>query len=137
MLGGGLIGCETALWLARQGKKVTIVELLHDLLTAGIPVQHMNRLMLLDMLKFCKVNVFTNTSLSEVTQEGAIVMDRDFGRRNLPADTIVIAAGLKPEQELYRALQGQTPNLFLIGDSRKAQNIMNSVWDAYEVARMI
>jgi 2-enoate reductase len=137
VLGGGLIGCETALWLARQGKKVTIVELLHDLLTAGIPVQHMNRLMLLDMLKFCKVNVFTNTSLSEVTQEGAIVMDRDFGRRNLPADTIVIAAGLKPEQELYRALQGQTPNLFLIGDSRKAQNIMNSVWDAYEVARMI
>jgi 2-enoate reductase len=137
VLGGGLIGCETALWLARQGKKVTIVELLHDLLIAGIPVQHMNRLMLLDMLKFYKVNVFTNTSLSEVTEEGAIVMDRDFGKRNLPADTVVIAAGLKPEQELYRALQGQTPNLFLIGDSRKAQNIMNSVWDAYEVARMI
>ena len=137
VLGGGLIGCETALWLARQGKKVTIVELLHDLLIAGIPVQHMNRLMLLDMLKFYKVNVFTDTSLAEVTEEGAIVMDRDFGRRNLPADTVVIAAGLKPEQELYRALQGQTPNLFLIGDSRKAQNIMNSVWDAYEVARMI
>jgi 2-enoate reductase len=137
VLGGGLIGCETALWLARQGKKVTIVEPLHDLLIAGIPVQHMNRLMLLDMLKFYKVNVFTHTSLSEVTEEGAIVMDRDFGKRNLPADTVVIAAGLKPEQELYRALQGQTPNLFLIGDSRKAQNIMNSVWDAYEVARMI
>ena len=137
VLGGGLIGCETALWLAREGKKVTIVELLHDLLIAGIPVQHMNRLMLLDMLKFYKVNVFTNTSLSEVTQEGAIVMDREFGRRNLPADTVVIAAGLKPEQELYHALQGQTPNLFLIGDSRKAQNIMNSIWDAYEVARMI
>jgi 2-enoate reductase len=137
VLGGGLIGCETALWLGRQGKKVTIVELLHDLLIAGIPVQHMNRLMLLDMLKFYKVNVFTNTSLSEVTEEGAIVMDRDFGKRNLPADTVVIAAGLKPEQELYRALQGHSPNLFLIGDSRKAQNIMNSVWDAYEVARMI
>jgi len=137
VLGGGLIGCETALWLARQGKKVTIVELLHDLLIAGIPVQHMNRLMLLDMLKYHKVNVFTNTSLAEVTEEGAIVTDRDFGKRNLATDTVVIAAGLKPQQELYRTLQGQIPNLFLIGDSRKAQNIMNSVWDAYEVARMI
>jgi 2-enoate reductase len=44
---------------------------------------------------------------------------------------------LKPEQELYLALRGRTPNLFLIGDSRRAQNIMNAVWDAYEVGRMI
>jgi len=48
-----------------------------------------------------------------------------------------LAVGLAPEQGLYRSLQGQIPNLFLIGDSRSAQNIMNSVWDAYEVARMV
>ncbi|MGZ3590138.1 MAG: oxidoreductase [Thermodesulfobacteriota bacterium] len=137
VVGGGLIGCETALWLAQQGKKVTIVEILSDLMIGGIPVQHMNRLMLLDLLKFHRVEIFTNTSLLEITQNGVDLLDGGSERRNFPADTIVLAVGLKPDRELYQTLEGQTPNLYAIGDSRKAQNIMNSIWDAYEVARMI
>jgi len=39
VVGGGLIGCETALWLAQQGKKVTLVEMLEDLMIAGIPLR--------------------------------------------------------------------------------------------------
>jgi len=137
VLGGGLIGCETALWLAQQGKKVTIVEILSDLMIGGIPVQHMNRLMLLDLLKFHRVEISTNTSLLEITQNGVDLLDGGSERRNFPADTIVLAVGLKPDRELYKTLEGQTSNLYAIGDSRKAQNIMNSIWDAYEVARMI
>jgi len=137
VLGGGLIGCETALWLAQQGKKVTIVEILSDLMIGGIPVQHMNRLMLLDLLKFHRVEVFTNTSLLEVTENGVDLLDGGSRKRNFPADTVVLAVGLKPDRELYQTLKSQTPDLYAIGDSRKAQNIMNSIWDAYEVARMI
>ena len=137
VLGGGLIGCEIALWLAQQGKKVTIVEILNDLMIAGIQVQHMNRLMLIDLLKFHQVEVFTNTSLLEVTENGAFLLVGDSRKRNFPADTVVLAVGLKPDRELYQTLKGQTQNLYTIGDSRKAQNIMNSIWDAYEVARMI
>ena len=137
VLGGGLIGCETALWLAQQGKKVTIVEILGDLMKGGIPVQHMNRLMLLDLLKFHRVEIFTNTSLLEVTEKGGRLLDGGSQKRDFPADTVVLAVGLKPDRELYRTLEGQTPNLYAIGDSREGQNIMNSIWDAYEVARMI
>jgi len=137
VLGGGLIGCETALWVAQQGRKVTIVEILPDLLTGGIPVQHMNRLMLLDLLRFHRVEALTGTSLLEISPDGAVLLGRDSSERKLPADMIVLAVGLSPERELYRSLQGQIPNLFLIGDSRSAQNIMNSVWDAYEVSRMV
>jgi 2-enoate reductase len=137
VLGGGLIGCEIALWLAQQGKKVTIVETLNDLMIAGIQVQHMNRLMLLDLLKFHQVEVFSNTSLLEVSKDGILLLDGDSRKRNFHADTIVLAVGLQPDRELYEALRGQVPNLYTIGDSRKAQNIMNSIWDAYEVARMI
>jgi hypothetical protein len=35
------------------------------------------------------------------------------------------------------AVRGRTSNLYLIGDSGKSQNIMNAVWDAYEVSRMV
>ena len=37
IVGGGLIGCKTALWLAQQDKEVTIVEMLSELISAGIP----------------------------------------------------------------------------------------------------
>jgi len=137
VLGGGLIGCETALWLAQQGKKVTIVEMLGDLMIAGIPVQHMNRLMMLNLLKFHGVEVILKSSLGEVTEEGGVLIDQNFQRRNFVADTIVLAVGLCPDQQLYKALLAQRSEVFLIGDAREAQNIMNSIWDAYEVARSI
>ncbi len=134
VIGGGLIGCETALWLARQGKKVTVIEILSEPLKAGIAVQHMNRLMLLDLLKFHKVAMLTNTSLLEFKDKEVLLTG---GKERISADTVVLAVGLEPEQGLYESLHGRVPNLYVIGDSRKAQNIMNSVWDGYEVGRMI
>ncbi len=137
VLGGGLIGCETALWLSQQGMKVTIIEILADLMIGGIPVQHMNRLMLLDLLKFHRVEVFKNTSLLEITEKGVDLLDGGSPKRSFPADTVVLAVGLRPDRELCQALKGQTSDLYTIGDSREARNIKNSIWDAYEVARMI
>jgi 2-enoate reductase len=137
VLGGGLIGCETALWLAQQGKKVTVVEILADILTAGIPVQPMNRLMLVDLLRYHRVDVIRNTSLLEVLKEEVLLIDKGFQRKRVPAETVVLAVGMRPDPELFNQLHGEIPNLYLIGDGRQAQNIMNSVWDAYEVARMI
>ena len=135
--GGGLIGCETALWLAQQGKKVTIVETLDRLMQAGNPVPRPNKLMLLDLLRFYKVTVLTNTTLIEITDEGAIVEDTSSRRNTLPADTVVLAVGLECDQDLYRSLTGKIANLYLIGDAMQAQNIMHAIWNAYEVTRNI
>ena len=137
VLGGGLIGCETALWLAQHGKKVTLVELLDDILTAGIPVQHMNRLMLVDLLNYHGVEIRTGLSLVEVAERECLFVDRDSHKKSLPAETLVLAVGLQPERDLYDVLRSGIPNVYLIGDSRKPQNVMNAIWDAYEVARMI
>ena len=137
VIGGGRAGCEIALWLAQQGKKVTIAEKLDELMMAGSPIPWMNRVMLLDLLRFHKVTVMTKVSLSEVLDEGAVLISKDFRKETLPADSVVIAAGLEPEQEIYRTLQGQLTNLYLIGDARKAWNMMNAIWDGYEVARAL
>jgi len=137
IIGGGLVGCETALWLALQGKKVTIVEILNDIIRAGIPVPYMNRIMLLELLRYHRVDVITNTCLLEVIDNGIIAISKSFYKTTLPADTVVIAVGFKPDQELYQSLKGKIPELYLIGDSRKPQNIMYAIWDAYEVARNV
>lgn len=112
VVGGGLIGCETALWLARQGKKVTVIEILSEPLKAGIPVQHMNRLMLLDLLRFHKVAMLTNTSLLKFKDKEVLLTG---GKERIPADTVVLAVGLEPEQGLYASLYGRVPNLYVIG----------------------
>jgi len=136
--GGGMIGCEIALWLAQQGKKVTIVEELPELMIAGkIPIPHANRIMLLDLLKLHKVEVLTNYYIAEVTDEGVGLVSHDFERRKIEADTVGISIGLKPNKEIYDALVGKVPYLYLVGDAREVRNIMGSIWDAYEVARNI
>jgi len=138
VVGGGLVGCETALWLAKQGKRVTIVEMLKELMSAGAYVSHANKKMLIDLLKFHKVKIMTNTALLEITDEGAVVIDRNsLKKTTIPADTVVLAMGLCPNRELYQTIQDKVAEVYLIGDARKPLNIMNAVWDAYEVSRAI
>lgn len=95
VVGGGKVGCETALWLAQQSKKVTLIEKLNDLMATGPPVPWMTRVMLLDLLKFHKVNAMTNTTLLEVIDEGAVVINKSSCRDILQADTLVGAVGLQ------------------------------------------
>ncbi|MBW1702564.1 MAG: FAD-dependent oxidoreductase [Deltaproteobacteria bacterium] len=137
VVGGGLIGCETAVWLAQQGKRVTLVEVLNDLMAGGLPVPHVNRKMVMDMLAFNRVTIMTGTRLLEVSNEGALFRNSSSKEVVLQGDTLVLSLGLAPNQRLYRSLQGNTPNLYLIGDAREARNIMGAVWDAYEVVRAI
>ena len=137
VVGGGLIGCETAIWLAEQKKTVTIVEMLDDLMIGSIPVPHANRQMVLDMLQFHRVTVMTGTRLVEVTDEGGHLTKADLGKITLNADTVVLSVGLTSNRQLYESLAGKIPNLYLIGDARETRNIMGAIWDAYEVVRTL
>ncbi len=137
IIGGGLVGCETALYLAKQGKKVTIVEAFDSLMTSGRPIPHMNRIMLIDLLTFHNVGVILNSTLIEVTDDAAIITDPQTARRSIKADTIVLSVGYRPDSQLFEELNGKFTELYLIGDARNAANIMTAIWDAYDVARTI
>jgi len=137
IIGGGLTGCETALWQAQQGKQVTIVEMLPELMTGGVPVNHANRTMLIDLLRFHNVKVLTNSRITEVTDDGVGLMDGSSQRSSIQAGNVVLAMGLESDRKLARSLMGKIPNVSVIGDARRPQNKMSAIWDAYEVARNI
>ncbi|MFC1920447.1 FAD-dependent oxidoreductase [Chloroflexota bacterium] len=137
VIGGGLIGCETALWLSQNGKEVTIVEMLPELMLSDPPVPHMNRIMLLDLLAYNNVKIETGARLQEITNEGIIVTEDAYGKKEINADTVVIATGLESEDKLYKSLAGKVARLYAIGDSREPRNIMGAVWDGYEVGSSI
>jgi 2-enoate reductase len=134
--GGGLTGCETALWLKQQNKQVTLIEMLPELMGGVDPVPHANKTMLLDMLNFNGVTILTNTRLQKVTNEGVEVIHSNHEGKVILADSIVISVGMQPDQELFREM-GTRSNIYLIGDSRDPKNILNAIWDAYEITRTI
>lgn len=129
MIGGGLEGCDTALWLARQGKKVSIVEMLPEVVTNCFKA---DRDMLLDLLDREGVQIITNASAQEITEEG-VVIDRNLKRTLISCDTAVLATGLKPEKKLYEYLAGEVADLYAIGDCVEPRKVLNAVWDGFTI----
>ena len=134
IIGGGLVGRETALFLARAHREVAVVEVLEDiLLSSGNPIPHMNRMMLIDLLKFYHVRTITRNSLLEVKDQSAVIISREFRQTELPCDTVVTATGYQKDDALYKALDGKLAELYVIGDANKVENIMHAIWTAYEI----
>jgi len=134
IIGGGLEGCETALWLAKQGKKVTVIEKLSNVIADTF---FANRFMLLDLLANNRVQIMVNTSVQEITSDSIIVVNRNFERREIEFDTVVLAVGMKPNQELYNSLTAEISNLYLIGDCKQPRKIHDAVWDGWVISSAI
>ena len=131
IIGGGLVGSETGLWLAQNGHDVTVVEMLSGRLH-GLP--HMNYFMLEDLLKFYNVKVMENTKVLAV--EGSkVIVESEGCMKELNADTIISSIGYEENNELFNAVKDRDIPVYNVGDSRVVNNIMYSIWDAYEVAR--
>jgi 2-enoate reductase len=136
VIGAGENGCEAALWLARRGCRVTIVEMQPR--PMPIPVANANRNMLLDMLAQHQVPFLLETLLREIRDDSVVVVDKDGQTRELPCDAVILSVGMRSEKGLYgeinRVFGGP---LYAIGDCDQPKNIMKAVWDAFEVARTI
>ena len=139
VVGGGMIGCETALWLSQKGKIVTIVEQMPELMLGKPLVPPMNRQMLLDMLALYKVNIITNCGIKEIGDYG-LTLDNGgtLSGKIIKADTIVLATGMLPNNEMYyEALKSNVAQVYAIGDCREIRNIHGAVWDGFEVGRRV
>ena len=136
IVGGGLVGCETALWLAQQGKTVTIVETLDKLMAVNGPLCHANSEMLAALIPFHGIRVLCSASVKEADQTGVTVT---VGKttEHIPADTVLLCVGYREENSLYHELKNEVPAIWQIGDARNVANVMYAIWDAYEVASQL
>ena len=137
IIGGGLVGCEIALWAAEKGCRPTIVEMLPGLMSSGPAVSKENKQMTIDLLAFHKVDVMLNTTVSRVEDDELVLIDNAFVRSRLPYDNLIIAAGMKREDALFKQAENRFKNVRRIGDCLNVRNIQGAVWDAYEVVRRL
>ena len=133
VIGGGLVGCEIALWLRGQQKKVTIIEALPKLLAVNAPLCHANSDMLAALIPFKGIAALTSAQVIGY-EEGSLRVETADGTRRVKADTVIAAIGYLPENSLYETLRPELSQLYLLGDARRVANIMYAIWDAYEVA---
>jgi 2-enoate reductase len=134
IVGGGLVGCETGLWLRRMGKNVTIIEAAPQILGGGANMCFANYDMLKDLLVFEKIAVFCSAKVAAV-DEASVTVQSDEGEKKIKADTVMVSVGYRPNTALYDELRGCGKAIYNVGDSRHVQNIMHAIWDAFEVAR--
>lgn len=136
IVGGGLVGCETGIWLAQQGNQVTIVEVADEILGGAGALPHMNHFMLEDLITYHKIAVHTKASVVTSTTDG-VVISTEQGDITLPADGIITSVGYLANNAIYEQLKDLDIPVHNIGDSNRVHNIMYAIWDAYELARNI
>lgn len=138
VVGAGLVGAETALWLAQKGKTVTLIDALDDIIGGPHATCFANYQMLKEMLVKEKVHVRTSTFLDKIIDSGIIVRTGQ-STETIQAEHVILAMGYKANSSLFDEIANKVDadEVFNIGDSQEARTIMAAIWDGYEVGRSL
>ncbi|MFC1865045.1 FAD-dependent oxidoreductase [Chloroflexota bacterium] len=129
VLGGELVGCETADYLAGQGKQVTVTRRGDEM---AVKMSERNRANLLNRLMEQGVTLMPGIKYEEITDKGLVVTTKG-GQRTIEADTIVLAAGAVANKHLAEELKGKVGELHIIGDCLEPRMILESIAEGTRV----
>jgi len=126
VVGGGLTGCEIAYDLYLQGKKPVIVEMKNDLIVAdGVCLA--NSSYLRDFFAANKVPVHLETGLSEITDDGVVVKNKNGESISIPADSVIMSVGYVPAPVAKKG-----GKVIVIGDAQSVGNLRTVIWGAWD-----
>jgi 2,4-dienoyl-CoA reductase-like NADH-dependent reductase (Old Yellow Enzyme family)/siroheme synthase (precorrin-2 oxidase/ferrochelatase) len=134
VIGGGETGCETADWLARPGREVTVVEILPQVLPR---MNKISRERLLSRLSEKKVNLLTETRITSIEENKVHFLGKDGEDLTLLAGRVIIAIDPLPEDALLKALDGGTVEVIAVGDAAAPGDIGAALRSATKVALKI
>ena len=129
VIGGGLIGIETAEFLADAGKKVSVIEMLNSVADDIGPTMRWG---VLSRIKK-KMKIYTSTKVIKVTDRGVVVLAQDGVAKEITAHTIVVAVGLKARAEVKKLLDQAHIEYYLAGSCRKPGHIAQAIADGFAV----
>jgi 2,4-dienoyl-CoA reductase-like NADH-dependent reductase (Old Yellow Enzyme family)/thioredoxin reductase len=128
--GGGLSGCESALELALGGSRVTVVDMIPvEGFAAG--AHDLTRNMLLYLLRENGVELIGDSIVREIGTSVKIE-SKDWSYRELAADYIVEAFGMRKNQPVADLFFELTPDVYYVGDCLEVSNIMHANFTAYD-----
>lgn len=162
IVGGGAVGCETALHICESGtisaetlkflafqraeswevlerlitkgwRRVTIVEMLERI---GQDIGISTRWAMVQDLHRLGVKVITGAKAKEIQPDGVLVQ-RGEKEEKIPCDTVVLAVGSRAMDEISEKIVGIVPEVHVIGDAKNPRKALDAIWEGYEVGRTI
>ena len=130
VIGGGLVGTETALDLAENGHEVTVVEMLPQIMK---DVAATDFLAYTERIAKTDMKVLTQTRLEEVL-DGGVKVRGPKGEATLDADTVILALGFHSNTALYDELKAAGKEVYEVGDAVKPGKIFDAIHTGYRVA---
>lgn len=134
VIGGGLVGCETAADLKEKSESVTIIEMLNDILLTADHSKN-NDQSLRDLIKAKGINIIAPARVTLIEEDGVTYM-KDGETYKVSCDTVVIAAGYQSNNELEAALEDKV-DLSVIGDASAPRKIMTAVHEGFHAIRLM
>ena len=131
VMGGGLVGCETALFLAETGRDVTIIEMQDAVAPDANWMHRVGMMQAFDAQKNLKIR--TGLRCMAVTEQGVETQDKDGNTVVIPADSVVYAFGQRavPTMEL---MELDVPMIRVIGDCHRVGKTNGAIFDGYHAA---
>ena len=134
VVGGGMVGCETAEYLAQQGCQVSVVEMRDKIASeVGLTV-------LPTMLEFFEehgIVQFTGHKVIEITKDELLCEDIQGRTVKIPCDYVVMASGSRPVKFDMSTLVDNGVSVVEVGDCKKAANIEKAIKSGYDAANAI
>lgn len=127
ILGGGLVGSECAIYLDGLGKDVTIVEMKDDW-AADSYFMHKNAMKI--YMRDSNIKIHVNTTAKAITDKG-LVCQTPEGELVIPADNILLAAGMKADRKTAESFYNAAPRVFETGDCIKAGRVVEAITTGY------
>lgn len=134
VIGGGLVGCETACHVKEKAENVTIIEMLPEIL---MNVNHSknNDQALRALMEECEIETITNAKCIEF-KDNKVVYELDGIEKTIKADTVAIAAGYKSSCSLYDEISDKV-DCQIVGDAEKPDKILQAVHHGFNSVRCI
>ena len=132
VIGGGMVGCETAEYLAARGCKVAVIEMM-DKIAAGESTTILPTL--LENYKTYGVEQYPSHKVKEFRMDAVVCENKDGAEVTIPCDYIVLAMGARSNEFDAAALEAASIPVYSIGDAAgKAADISNAIRTGYDTA---
>ena len=134
VVGGGLVGCETALYMAEKGWNVTVLEMLGDIAADVGPII---RFYLKKELEDAGIKTVVNNCITGFRGDDVVCCRVDDEEILYETDLIVMAVGYDADDSLYQSLKEKMPGVYVIGDAQSPRRILDAMKESFMLAQEI
>jgi NADPH-dependent 2,4-dienoyl-CoA reductase/sulfur reductase-like enzyme len=130
--GGGMVGCETAIYLSEYKKNVMMIEMLPEI---GIDIEPNSRMVISNILRERGVKILNNVKLIEIKEGEIVVIDKNWKEYSLETESLIIALGSIANRSLIKELIDHHVEFYAIGDCVEPRKSINAIDEGFRVGR--